>query len=166
MPLSPGNRVGPYEILALLGAGAMGQIYRARDTNLGRSAAIKVLPDAFLQDPERVARFHREAKVLASLSHPNIASVYGWEQCGASSALVMELVEGHPLSELIPRKGMPVDKAIELSIQIARGLEAAHRAGVVHRDLKPSNVMATADGTVKILDFGLATHSAPASSDG
>jgi serine/threonine protein kinase len=144
----------------------MGQVYRARDTNLGRYAAIKVLPDAFLQDPERLARFHREAKVLASLSHPNIAAVYGWEQCGASSALVMELVEGHPLSELIPRKGMPLDKAIELSIQIARGLEAAHRAGVVHRDLKPSNVMVTAGGVVKLLDFGLATYSAPASAAG
>jgi len=166
MPLLPGDRVGPYEIVAFLGAGAMGQIYRARDTNLGRSAAIKVLPDAFLQDPERLARFRREAKVLASLNHPNIAAVYGWEQCGASSALVMELVEGHPLSELIPRRGMPVDKAIELSIQIARGLEAAHRAGVVHRDLKPSNVMVTAGGVVKLLDFGLATHSPAAPAAG
>jgi Tol biopolymer transport system component len=166
MPLSPGDRVGQYEVVALLGAGAMGQVYRARDTNLGRYAAIKVLPDAFLQDPERLARFHREAKLLASLSHPNIAAVYGWEPCGASSALVMELVEGQPLSALIPRKGMPLDKAIELSIQIARGLEAAHRAGVVHRDLKPSNVMVTAGGVVKLLDFGLAIYSAPASAAG
>lgn len=166
MPLSPGDRVGPYEIVAFLGAGAMGQIYRARDTNLGRSAAIKVLPDAFLQDPDRLARFLREAKVLASLNHPNIAAVYGWEQCGPSSALVMELVEGLPLSELIPRKGMPVGQAIDLSIQIARGLEAAHRAGVVHRDLKPSNIMVTAGGIVKVLDFGLATHSARAATTG
>ena len=166
MPLLAGDRVGPYEIVGFLGAGAMGQIYRARDTNLGRSAAIKVLPDAFLQDPERLARFHREARVLASLNHPNIAAVYGWEQCGASSALVMELVEGHALSELIPRRGMPVNNAIELAIQIARGLEAAHRAGIVHRDLKPSNVMVTADGVVKVLDFGLATYSAPASATG
>jgi serine/threonine protein kinase len=110
MPLSPGDRIGPYEIVSLLGAGAMGQVYRARDTNLGRMAAIKVLPDAFLQDRERRARFQREAKVLAALNHPNIAAVYGWEERGGSSALVMELVEGRPLNELIPRKGMPLDR--------------------------------------------------------
>src|ERR1051326_8694828 len=110
MPLSVGDRVGPYEIVAFLGAGAMGQIYHARDTNLSRSVAIKVLPDVFLQDPERLARFHREAKVLASLNHPNIAAVYGWEQCGASSALVMELVEGHALSELIRSEERRVGK--------------------------------------------------------
>ena len=166
MPLSPGDRIGPYEIVALLGAGAMGQVYRARDTNLGRMAAIKVLPDAFLQDSDRRARFQREAKVLAALNHPNIAAVYGWEERGSSSALVMELVEGRPLDELIPRNGMPLLKALELSIQVARGLEAAHRAGIVHRDLKPSNVIVTAAGVVKLLDFGLATQSAIVSPGG
>jgi Tol biopolymer transport system component/tRNA A-37 threonylcarbamoyl transferase component Bud32 len=166
MPLSPGDRIGPYEIVSLLGAGGMGQVYRARDTNLGRMAAIKVLPDAFLQDRERRARFQREAKVLAALNHPNIAAVYGWEERGGSSALVMELVEGRPLDELIPRKGMPLDKALEFCIQVARGLEAAHRAGIVHRDLKPSNVMVTATGVVKLLDFGLATQSAAVSPGG
>src|SRR5688572_15710024 len=150
MPLSPGDRVGPYEIVAPLGAGAMGQVYRARDTNLGRMAAIKVLPDASLQDSERRARFQREAKVLAALNHPNIAAVYGWEECGGWSALVMELVDGRPLNELIPRNGIPLDKALEFSIQITRGLEAAHRAGIVHRDLKPSNVMVTSGGVVKL----------------
>src|SRR6266567_991928 len=164
MPLSPGDRIGPYEIVDLLGAGAMGQVFRARDTNLGRMAAIKVLPDASLQDPERRARFQREAKVLAALNHPNIAAVYGWEERGESSALVMELVEGRPLDELIPRNGMPLDKALEFSIQVARGLEAAHRAGIVHRDLKPSNVIVTAAGIVKLLDFGLATQSCTISS--
>src|SRR5947199_9108124 len=163
MPLSPGDRIGPYEIVALLGAGGMGQVYRACDTNLGRLAAIKVLPDAFLQDPERRARFQREAKVLASLNHPNIAAVYGWEEGGGSSALVMELVEGRTLDELIPRNGMPLDQALEFSIQVARGLEAAHRAGIVHRDLKPSNVMVTSAGVAKLLDFGLATQSATTS---
>src|SRR6266567_2912542 len=166
MPLSPGDRIGPYEIVDLLGAGAMGQVYRARDTNLGRMAAIKVLPDAFLQDHERRARFQREAKILAALNHTNIAAVYGWEERDGSSALVMELVEGRPLNELIPRHGIPLDKAFGLSIQIARGLEAAHRAGIVHRDLKPSNVMVTATGVVKLLDFGLATQSAVASQVG
>src|SRR5437764_501836 len=163
MPLSPGDRIGPYEIVALLGAGAMGQVYRARDTNLGRMAAIEVLPDASLRDPDRRARFQREARVLAGLNHPNIAAVYGWEERGESSALVMELVEGRPLNELIPRNGMPVEQALAFSIQIARGLEAAHRAGVVHRDPKPSNVMVTTAGGVKLLDFGLPTQSLPTS---
>jgi serine/threonine protein kinase len=166
MPLSTGDRIGPYEIVSLLGAGAMGEVYRARDTNLGRMAAIKVLPDAFLQDPERRARFQREAKLLAALTHPNIAAVYGWEERGGSSALVMELVEGRGLDDLIPRNGMPLDKALDFAIQIARGLEAAHRNGIVHRDLKPSNVMVTAGGAVKILDFGLAKHAAATSPGG
>jgi eukaryotic-like serine/threonine-protein kinase len=164
--LSPGDRIGPYEILDLLGAGAMGQVYRVRDTNLGRLAAIKVLPDAFLRDPERRARFQREAKVLAALNHPNIAAVYGWEEPGELSALVMELVEGRPLDKMIPRNGMPLAKALECAIHVARGLEAAHRAGIVHRDLKPANVMVTSDGVAKLLDFGLARQSATAASGG
>jgi hypothetical protein len=163
MPLLPGDRIGSYEIVAPLGAGAMGQVFRARDTHLDRMAAIKVLPDVFLQDPERRARLQREAKILAALHHPNIAAVYGWEERGESSALVMELVEGRRLDELIPRGGMTLDRALDLAIQIARGLDAAHHAGIVHRDLKPSNVMVTAAGVVKLLDFGLATHSAAAS---
>src|ERR1700745_597230 len=146
MPLLPGDRIGPYEIIALLGAGAMGQVYRARDTKLGRMAAIKVLPDASLRDPDRRARFQREAKVLAALNHPNIAAVYGWEERGGSSALVMELVDGRALDELVPRSGLPLEKALEFYNQVARGLEAANRAGIVHRNLKPSNVMVPTAG--------------------
>jgi serine/threonine protein kinase len=164
MSLSAGDRIGPYEIVALLGAGAMGQVYRARDTNLGRMAAIKVLPECFHHDPDRRARFQREAKVLAALNHPNIAAVYGWEEQGGSLALMMELIEGRPLAELIPRNGMPLAKALDCAIQIARGLEAAHRAGIVHRDLKPANIMVTGEGVVKLIDFGLARLSADAPS--
>jgi serine/threonine protein kinase len=162
MPLSPGDRIGSYEIVAPLGAGGMGQVYRARDVNLGRMAAIKVLPDTLLEDPERRARFQREAQIVAALNHANIAAVYGWEHSGGSPALVMELVEGRPLDKLIARHGMPMQQALEWAIQAARGLEAAHRAGIVHRDLKPSNVMVTPAGVVKLLDFGLARQSAAA----
>src|ERR1700704_1165271 len=119
MPLSPGDQIGSYEIVALLGAGGMGQVYRARDTKLGRMAAIKVLPDALVQDTERRLRFQREAKILAGLSHPNIAAVYGWEESGGTPALVMELVEGRPLNQAIPRKGMPLDEALQCAIQVA-----------------------------------------------
>jgi eukaryotic-like serine/threonine-protein kinase len=156
MPLSAGDKLGPYEIIALIGKGGMGEVYRARDLKLGRMAAIKVLPDALVQDAERRSRFQCEAKILAGLSHPNIAAVYGWDESGGTLALVMELVEGRPLDQAIPRKGMPLDEALQCAIQVARGLEAAHRAGVVHRDLKPSNVMLTSVGVVKLLDFGLA----------
>src|SRR5450432_2216734 len=147
MALTAGFKLGPYEILAPIGAGGMGEVYRARDTKLDRDVAIKVLPAALAQDPERLARFEREAKVLAALNHPNIAQIYGLEQ----RALVMELVEGETL------KGpLPVETALRYAKQIAEALEAAHEKGVVHRDLKPANVKVTPEGVVKVLDFGLA----------
>ncbi len=148
--MSPGDRLGPYEIVAPLGSGGMGEVYRARDTKLNRDVAIKVLPDLFAQDTERLARFTREAQTLASLNHPNIAAIYGIE----GNAIVMELVDGDDLSALI--KGAPVDGALVIARQIAEALEAAHEAGIVHRDLKPANIKVRADGTVKVLDFGLA----------
>jgi serine/threonine-protein kinase len=147
MTLAVGAKLGPYEILAPIGAGGMGEVYRARDTKLKRDVALKVLPDAFARDPERMARFQREAEVLASLNHPNIAAIYGVEQ----RALVMELVEG-----VEPKGPMPFDEAWKIGSQIAAGLEYAHDKGVIHRDLKPANIKVTPDGTVKLLDFGLA----------
>src|SRR5215472_4083604 len=146
MPLSVGTRLGPYQILAPIGAGGMGEVYRARDTKLNRNVALKVLPDSLLKDPERRARFQREAQILAALNHPNVAAIYGWEDSGEAPALVMELVEGRPLGELIPRRGMPFAEALKLVIQIARSMEAAHRCGIIHRDLKPANVMVTSAG--------------------
>src|SRR5215468_11114010 len=156
MPLGPGTRLGPYEILSALGAGGMGEVYRATDTNLGRHVAIKVLPEAFAQDPERIARFEREAKTLASLNHPNIAIIHGLEKSHGTCALVMELVEGEDLSERIARGPIPIDEALPIARQIAEALEAAHEQGIIHRDLKPANIKVRADGTVKVLDFGLA----------
>lgn len=156
MRLSPGTRLGPYEILSLIGVGGMGEVYRATDTNLGRQVAIKIVPDAFASDPERVVRFEREAKTLASLNHPNIAAVYGLERSGGTSALVMELVEGMTLADRMGRGLLPVDEALSIARQIAEALDAAHERGIVHRDLKPANVMVRGDGVVKILDFGLA----------
>src|ERR1700687_4384839 len=147
MPLSVGERLGPYEILAQIGAGGMGEVYRARDTKLKRDVAIKVLPEAFARDGERMARFQREAEVLASLNHPNIAAIYGVED----RALIMELIEGDS-----PKGPMPFDEAWRLASQIAAALEYAHDRGIVHRDLKPANVKITPDGVVKLLDFGLA----------
>jgi serine/threonine-protein kinase len=154
--LTAGARLGPYEVATLIGAGGMGEVYRATDTNLGRQVAVKVLPDTFAQDPERAARFEREAKTLASLNHPNIAAIYGLERSGGMSALVMELVEGATLADRISQGAMPVDEALTIAKQIAEGLEAAHEQGVIHRDLKPANIKLRPDGTVKILDFGLA----------
>src|ERR1700681_721346 len=139
MPISVGGRLGPYEILSLLGAGGMGEVYRARDTKLKREVALKVLPEAFAHDPERMARFRREAEVLAALNHPNIASIYGLE----GNALVMELVEGETLAEKIKHAPLPVEAALNYAKQIAEALEAAHEKGITHRDLKPSNVMIT-----------------------
>src|SRR6478736_6625254 len=157
MPLAAGGRLGPYEIVAAIGAGGMGEVYRARDTTLHREVAIKVLPDLFARDPERLARFAREAQVLASLNHPNIAHVYGIE----SGALVMELVDGEDLSVAIARGPMPIRDALSIAKQIADALEAAHEQGIVHRDLKPANVKVRGDGTVKVLDFGLAKAMEP-----
>jgi Tol biopolymer transport system component len=156
MTLTAGARLGPFEILAPLGAGGMGVVYRARDTRLGREVALKFLPDGFVDDPERHARFEREAKVLASLNHPNIAILYGLEHLDGQHALVMELVEGEGLNDRIARGPIAVDEALPMALQIAEALEAAHEKGIVHRDLKPANVKVRPDGTVKVLDFGLA----------
>jgi len=161
MPLGPGARLGPYEIVAAIGAGGMGEVYRAMDIDLGRQVAIKVLPDAFAQDAERVARFEREAKTLASLNHPNIAVIHGLEKSPGTYALVMELVEGEDLSQRIARGPIPIDEALPIAKQIAEALEAAHEQGIVHRDLKPANIKVRTDGTVKVLDFGLAKLAEP-----
>jgi serine/threonine protein kinase/Tol biopolymer transport system component len=164
MSLTAGTRLGPYEIVSSLGAGGMGEVYRARDPKLNRDVAIKILPALFASDPDRVARFTREAQALAALSHPNIAGIYEMTS-GADgvSALVMELVEGHELSEDIAR-GIPLEDVLAIARQVADALEAAHEAGIVHRDLKPANIKVRADGTVKVLDFGLAKALAPAGS--
>ncbi len=172
MTLASGTRLGPYEITGAIGAGGMGEVFRARDTKLNRDVAIKVLPAAFADDPERLARFTREAQTLASLNHPNIAAIYGIEEIasaassdgrlamtngtGGSRALVMELVEGEDLQQRLRRGPIPIEEAREIGRQIAEGLEAAHEKGIVHRDLKPANVKVTPDGQVKVLDFGLA----------
>ena len=156
MHLAPGIRLGPYDVLAPLGAGGMGEVYRARDTRLGRGVALKVLPASVVQDADRLMRFEREAKTLAALNHPHIAQIYGLEQAGDTSALVMELVEGEDLAQRIARGPLPPDDALPIARQIAEALEAAHEAGIVHRDLKPANIKVRPDGTVKVLDFGLA----------
>ena len=159
MPLSPGDKLGPYEIVAPIGAGGMGEVYKAKDTKLDREVAIKILPSALAQDPERLARFEREAKVLGSLNHPNIAQVYAIEESVAGRALVMELVPGETL------KGpFPLEKTLNYAKQIAEALEAAHEKSIVHRDLKPANIMVTPAGTVKVLDFGLAAVTQPSAS--
>jgi serine/threonine protein kinase len=139
MPLTSGTRLGPYEILSAIGKGGMGEVYRARDTKLDRDVAIKVLPEEFASDPERLARFEREAKLLASLNHPNIAAIHGFEDADGVNALVLELVEGPTLAERIEQGPIPVDEAIAIAKQIAEALEAGHEAGVIHRDLKPAN---------------------------
>jgi serine/threonine-protein kinase len=155
--LVPGDTVAHYRIVDKLGAGGMGVVFRARDTKLDRDVAIKVLPSAVAQDPERLARFAREAKVLASLNHPNIAAIYGLEEAAGKRFLVLELVDGETLAQRIAKGPIPVDDALEISRQIAEGLEAAHEKGIIHRDLKPANVKITPEGSVKVLDFGLAT---------
>ena len=154
--LTAGSKLGPYEILAPMGAGGMGEVYRARDTKLGRDVALKVLPEAFVSDAERMARFQREAQVLASLNHPNIAAIYGLEESGSMPALVMELVDGPTLAERLRPGGIALEEALLIARQIADALEAAHERGIGHRDLKPSNIKVTPEGKVKLLDFGLA----------
>ena len=156
MPLEAGTRLGPYEILSPLGAGGMGEVYRARDGHLGRDVAIKVLPQAVAQDAERLARFQREAQVLASLNHPHIGAIYGLERSGPVEALVLELVEGETLADRLAAGPIPIDEALAMARQIADALEAAHERGIVHRDLKPANVKWTPSGQIKVLDFGLA----------
>ncbi len=178
MTLTQGARLGPYEILSALGAGGMGEVYRARDTKLNREVALKVLPEAFTRDPDRLARFKREAQVLASLNHPHIGAIYGFEDSGETHALVLELVEGDTLAERLARsedralrppdvgavpsgRPIPVDEALPIARQICEALEAAHEQGIIHRDLKPANIKITPDGVVKVLDFGLAKLADP-----
>ena len=156
MALSAGTRLGPYEILSALGAGGMGEVYRARDTKIGRDVALKILPAALLDDPERVARFQREAQMLGALNHPHIAAIYGFEESAGVSALVLELVDGPTLAERIKQGAVPVAEALTIAGQIADALEAAHEKGIIHRDLKPANLALTANDQVKVLDFGLA----------
>ena len=156
LALTPGTRLGIYEVTAPIGEGGMGQVYRATDTTLGRQVAIKILPDAFASDPDRVTRFEREAKTLGSLNHPHIAAIYGFERSAGMHALVMELVEGEDLSQRIARGAIPLDEALPIAKQLAEALEAAHEQGIIHRDLKPANIKITPAGAVKVLDFGLA----------
>jgi eukaryotic-like serine/threonine-protein kinase len=154
--LNSGAKIGVYEVVALIGAGGMGEVYRARDTRLNRDVALKVLPEAFARDSERMARFEREAKVLASLNHPNIAAIYGLEESGAIRALVMELVEGPTLADRVAAGSVPLEESLPIARQVADAVEYAHEQNVIHRDLKPANIKVTAEGTVKVLDFGLA----------
>src|ERR1044071_6622951 len=160
MALSPGNRLRPYEVSAQIGAGGMGEVYRALDTNLARQVAIKVLPEAVAADSDRLARLEREAKTLAALNHPNIAAIYGLERSGGTTALVMELVEGLTLADRTAQGAIPVSEVLPLARQIAEALEAAHEQGIIHRDLKPANIKLRPDGTIKVLDFGLAKQTA------
>ena len=165
MPLTPGTTVGPYSVIAKIGEGGMGEVYRARDTKLDRDVALKVLPQAFTDDPDRLARFEREAKVLASLNHPNIGAIHGLEESEGVKALVLELVEGPTLAERIAQGPLPLDEVLPIAKQIAEALEAAHEQGIIHRDLKPANMKVKDDGTVKVLDFGLAKAFQPDASD-
>src|SRR5687768_928322 len=163
MALSPGTQFGSFEILSLLGAGGMGEVYRARDARLNRDVALKVLPDALTADPERMARFTREAQTLAALNHSNIGAIHGLEDVQGRQALVLELVEGPTLADRIAQGALPLDEALPIARQIVEALEAAHEQGIVHRDLKPANIKLRPDGTVKVLDFGLAKALEPAS---
>ncbi|HLF57611.1 MAG TPA: protein kinase, partial [Thermoanaerobaculia bacterium] len=162
--IAPGSRLGPYEIVAKLGEGGMGQVWKAKDFHLGREVALKVLPEGFTQDRERLARFEREAKLLAQLNHPSIAQIYGLEVSGDTRALVMELVEGPTLAERLESGPLPFNESLSLSLQIARALEEAHEKGIIHRDLKPQNIKASIEGKVKVLDFGLAKAMDPVGS--
>jgi Tol biopolymer transport system component len=162
LALTPGTRLGAYEVTAQIGEGGMGQVYRATDTRLKRQVAIKILPPSLAANTDRLARFQREAEVLASLNHPNIAGIYGLEESGGMTAFVMELVEGDDLSQRLARGAIPVDEALPIARQIADAVEAAHEQGIIHRDLKPANIKVRPDGTVKVLDFGLAKALDPA----
>ena len=155
MVLKAGTRLGPYEILSPLGAGGMGEVYLATDSKLDRKVAIKVLSETMTRDKERVARFEREAKLLASLNHPNIAAIHGFDDADGTRFLVMEYVDGETLGSHLKKGHVAVEDALDIAKQIAGALEAAHGQGVIHRDLKPANVMIRPDGTVKVLDFGL-----------
>src|SRR5215469_10704014 len=156
MPIAIGTQLGSHEITALLGKGGMGEVYRARDLKLKREVAIKILPEEFSRDADRVRRFQREAEILASLNHPNIAAIYDFEETSRTRYLVLELVEGETLADRIARGPVPVDEALDIAKEIAEALEAAHERGIIHRDLKPANVKLTPEGKVKVLDFGLA----------
>jgi serine/threonine-protein kinase len=165
MALTAGTQLGSHEITALLGKGGMGEVYRARDLKLKREVAIKILPEELARDADRVSRFQREAEVLASLNHPNIAAIHDLEETSGTRYLVLELVEGETLAERITRGPVPVEEALDIAIQICEALEAAHERGVIHRDLKPANVKLTPEGKVKVLDFGLAKAYERGSSD-
>jgi serine/threonine protein kinase/tetratricopeptide (TPR) repeat protein len=156
MPLASGTHLAVYEIQAPIGAGGMGEVYRATDTKLGRGVAVKILPTEMAQDADRLARFYREARAVAALNHPNVVTLYSVEECDGVHFLTMELIEGQPLDRLISANGLPVERIVEIAGAVAEGLAAAHEKGLVHRDLKPANVMVTAEGRVKVLDFGLA----------
>src|ERR1700680_3099193 len=156
MTLAAGPQLGSYEVLSQIGAGGMGEVYQAHDTKLGRDVAIKVLPEAFAHDAERLSRFQREAKMLASLNHPNIATIHGLEHSGGTSYLVLELVSGETLAERVKAGPLDIEEALKIAVQIAEALEAAHEKNIIHRDLKPANVKVTPEGKVKVLDFGLA----------
>jgi len=151
-----GKTLGHYQITNQIGKGGMGEVYQAKDQILGRGVAIKVLPEEFARDADRVARFQREAKLLASLNHPNIAAIHGLEESGGTNFLVLELVEGNTLADRIKAGPVPVEEALKLALKTSEALEAAHERGVIHRDLKPSNINVTPEGKVKVLDFGLA----------
>ena len=161
MPLAPGTRLGPYHILARVGAGGMGEVYRAHDPLRGRDVAIKVLPGSLAADVQFRARFEREAQAIASISHPNIVTIHSVETAAGIQFLTMELIEGVALNEMISAGGLPLDRVLSICIPLTEAVSAAHQKGITHRDLKPANVMVTANGQVKVLDFGLATGAAP-----
>src|SRR3974390_3840426 len=156
MALAPGTKLGPYELVALIGAGGMGEVYRARDRRLGREVAVKILPASFASDPDRLRRFEQEARAIAALNHPNILGIHDIGTHGGAPFLVSEFLEGQTLREKLSSGPLPVRRAIEYALGIAEGLAAAHEKGIVHRDLKPENVFVTCDERIKVLDFGLA----------
>ena len=161
MSLAAGTRLGPYEILSRIGAGGMGEVHRGRDTRLNRAVAIKVLPDDLAADPERLARFDREAQTLAQLNHPNIAQIYGLEHSGGTPCIVMELLEGETLRARVARGPLRTESAVEIAVAVAEALAVVHAKGITHRDLKPENIFLLTDGRTKVLDFGLARRQPP-----